>query len=143
LSLKQGPNIDFERLRVQIAKANKAFYDRVYQDRWLKLVFEGVQQEFIEKQQTDFMLAAFGGPNEFAGRNPNHAHPHIHVTEAMWQRRERYLIEAFDATDFPKEFRTEWLNIDEAFKSSIVKSSLAECQKRYTTDKIIDFPDPG
>jgi truncated hemoglobin YjbI len=135
--------MDFDLLKKQIAKVNKAFYDGVYKDPWLSLVFQTVNQEHIESQQTDFMLGAYGGPQNYSGRNPVHAHPHIYVDEAMWQLREKYLKEAFLLAEFPEELRAKWIRIDEAFKNKIVKKSVSDCQKRFTMDEIINYPNPA
>jgi len=134
--------MDNEQLRTLIASVNKAFYDRVYKDPWLKVVFQGRRQEHLEAQQTDFMVGAFGGPKTYAGRSPTDAHPHIFVDESMWQLRETFLRQAFAETRLPEEMQTKWIRIDEAFKHAIIKRSVADCTKRYVTDVIIALPDP-
>jgi hemoglobin len=134
--------VDADELRELTSRVNKAFYERVYRDPWLRLIFDGVPQEHIERQQTDFMVGAFGGPKTYSGRNPGDAHPHIYVTEEMWQLREKYLKEAFVETSFPEDLAAKWIKIDEAFKSRIVKSSPAECTRRFATDRILDMENP-
>ena len=135
--------MDNEQLRSLIAGVNKVFYDLIYRDPWLKVVFQGRRQAHIEAQQTDFMLGAFGGPKTYSGRMPSDAHPHIFVDESMWQLRETFLRQAFAETRLPEELQEKWLRIDEAFKPSIVKRSVADCKKRYVTDAIIAPPDPA
>jgi len=135
--------MDTDHLRHLIARVNKAFYDRVYTDPWLKVVFQGRRQEHLEAQQTDFMLGAFGGPKTYCGRSPADAHPHIFVDEAMWQLRERLLRQAFTETDLPEAMQEKWIRIDEAFKHAIIKRTVADCTKRYVTDTIIALPDPA
>lgn len=129
-----------ELLKQKIKLVNQAFYDRIYQDPWLGQIFQSVGQEHIENQQTDFMLGALGGPKRYGGRNPRDAHPHIFVDQAMWDLREKYLIEAFEETNFPTDLREKWLKIDAAFKSAIIKNNLGECKKRFNTDEIIFYP---
>ncbi len=135
--------MDFDLLRAQVLQVNKAFYDAVYRDEWLRQIFADVKQAHIEQQQTDFMLGAFGGPKNYSGRSPIDAHPHIFVTEEMWQLREKYLKQAFVATNFPEDLRAKWIKIDEAFKHAIVKKSPEECKKRYTMDAIVNVPNPA
>ena len=135
--------MDFVVLKSQIYAVNKAFYERIYKDPWLMKVFRGVAQDHITQQQTDFMLGAYGGPKNYAGRAPQDAHPHIYIDEEMWQLREKYLMEAFIETGFPEELRTRWLRIDEAFKRAILKKGLGDCQKRFFTDEIIYEPNPA
>lgn len=134
--------MDNIQLRSLIASVNKAFYSRVYQDPWLKVVFQGRSREHLEAQQTDFMVGALGGPKTYAGRSPSDAHPHIFIDESMWQLRERLLRAAFTETGLPEEMQIKWMRIDEAFKESIIKHSVADCRKRFTTDAIIALPDP-
>lgn len=131
-----------EVLKFQIARVNKAFYDRVFDDPWLGQMFQGVRREHLENQQTDFILGAVGGPKRYYGKSPADAHPHIFVNEEIWAAREKYLREAFVETGFPEEYRERWLKIDEAFKHAIIKKSVADCTKRYTTDEIVYLPKP-
>ncbi len=135
--------MDSSELRSKVQAVNKAFYDRVYQDPWLKLVFRFVTQTHIESQQSDFMLGALGGPKNYGGRSPSDAHPHILVTEEMWQLREKYLREAFAETHFPDDLQKKWLKIDDAFKRAIVKKDRSECEPRFKNEEIIDVPNPN
>ncbi len=135
--------MDFQKLKNQIAKVNEVFYDLVYKDPWLGLVFQGTDQDHIARQQTDFMLGAFGGPKIYAGRSPKDAHPHININEEMWDLREKHLRAAFVKTNFPPDLQVKWIRIDEAFKQAILKKSVADCQKRFNLDVIIDPPKPG
>ncbi len=132
--------MDYDLLKSQILKVNKAFYDRVYKDAWLSLVFKDVGQDHIVMQQTDFMVTAFGGPKIYSGRSPFNAHPHIFVNEEMWQQREKFLKEAFVETGLAEDLREKWLKIDEAFKNAILKNSFSDCKKRFTMDEIVYHP---
>ena len=124
----------------EIVKAiNKNFYDRVYADPWLAKMFEIVPQEVIESQQTDFMVGALGGPVRYRGRSPKDAHPHLYVTEEIWQRREEHLLATFEELKVGESIAQKWLKIDNAFKQSIVKNSIDECQKRFFTDEIVSL----
>lgn len=132
--------MDYDSLKKEIVKVNTAFYERVYKDPWLSQVFAHVPQDHITKQQSDFMLGAFGGPKVYCGRWPDEAHPHIYVDEEMWQLRAKFLKKAFAEAKFPPELAAKWLRIDEAFKRSIIKKSLADCEKRFFSDEIIYYP---
>lgn len=126
-----------------ITLASKEFYELVYKDEWLSIVFKDVSKEFITAQQIDFMLGLFGGPKKYSGRNAKDAHPHIFITEAMWQHREALLKSAFQSVNMPSDLQIQWLKIDEAFKKSIVMKDPSECQKRTPTDElIIVYPPP-
>lgn len=125
-----------------VLKVNKAFYERVYKDEWMSQIFRGVGQDHIEHQQTDFMVAAFGGPDRFFGKIPKDAHPHIYVDEEMWNLREKFLLEALEEVQAPAWMRDKWVKIDNSFKAKIMKNSVADCQKRYFSDEIINIPKP-
>lgn len=135
--------MDYKSLHELLKKVNKAFYDRIYKDPWLKDVFRDVPQEKIEAQQSDFMLGALGGPEVYAGRNPRDAHPHIFVDEEMWALREKYLVEALNEVGAPADLKEKWLKIDNAFKKSILKRSPADCKGRFVTDDLIIIPNPN
>ena len=141
--LIRSEGMDYDLLKKQIHRVNKAFYDRVFKDQWLGAIFKDVNQAHIENQQTDFMIGAFGGPKVYSGRNPIHAHVHIFVNEEIWILREKYLKEAFLETDLPEEVRVKWIKIDEAFKNAILKKSYNDCTKRFTMDEIVYYPSPA
>lgn len=128
-----------EELTLLVKAINKNFYDRVYADPWLKKMFEIVPQEVIESQQSDFMVGALGGPVLYCGRSPKDAHPHLYVTEEIWQRREEHLKAAFEELKVDTAIAERWIKIDEAFKKAIVKTSLDQCEKRFFTDEIISL----
>jgi hemoglobin len=128
-------------LHALVLRVNRAFYERVYRDEWLSLVFRSVPQKHIENQQTDFIVSALGGPRRYMGRAPRDAHPHIAVSEEMWNLRERLLREALEEVGAPQWLREKWMKIDGAFKPALLRRS-EDCKRRFTTDDIIDVPDP-
>ena len=75
--------ISNEELYKIVSKINEVFYDKVFKDPWLKFVFDGVPEDHIRDQQTDFIVKVFGGPKRYSGRNPRDAHPHIFIQEDM------------------------------------------------------------
>lgn len=123
--------------QLHILQVNTDFYEYVYKDEWFKQVFCNVEQNVITKQQTDFIIQAFGGPSNYCGRMPSDAHPHIFIDEHMWELREEYLLKAFEKNKTPLEIANKWLKIDNAFKNVILKKSLKECKKRFNSDEII------
>ena len=126
-----------------IAKVNKEFYDRMYEHPWMSRYFDGIEQEHIERQQTDFIVGALGGPKRFLGRPPSSAHPHIFVTDELFDLRRDMLVAALDKVGTPAELREGWLRIDESFRKAITMRSVDECEKRFTTDRILAFHKDG
>jgi hemoglobin len=132
----------FQEIENWLIKINQLFYEKVYQDSWLGLVFKNVPIEFITTQQVDFMLGSFGGPKRYSGRSPSDAHPHIFITEEMWDRRETILKSSFQELNAPLFIQEKWLRIDQAFKKSIILASPDLCTPRFGTDEIINIPNP-
>lgn len=136
-------NYSDEELYSIINKAMTIFYEKVYNDPWLKEVFKVIKQEIITSQQTDFMVAAFGGPKRYCGRSPKDAHLHIFSDEEMWVHREYLLEQSLREVKLPEEFIQKWLKIDNAFKNVIVRKDPSECTKRFASDEIIVVPNPN
>lgn len=124
----------------KLKEVHKIFYDKLYEHPWLKHFFLDIDQEQIENQQTDFIAQAMGGPQKFCGRLPIPAHKHMNITEEMFDVRHRILEDSLIEAKVDEASRLRWLKIDASFRNGIVKKSLDECEKRYTTDEILDFP---
>ena len=134
----------FERIggRKQLIKINKAFYDKVYTHPWLKLYFLEIPQEHIENQQVDFMQKVLGGENVYVGKTPATTHNHMYITNELFDVRQKLLQEAFNETDTCNELATMWLALDESFRRVITNESPDECERRFKTDVILNFPKP-
>ncbi len=124
-----------------VRKITEEFYELVYQDEWLKLVFT-IDQKIITAQQIDFMVGALGGEKRYGGKGPGEAHPHIFVDEEMWERRTELLLKAMTKVGAPEDITARWLKVDNAFKRHIVMKDPSECRKRYFSDEIIIVPNP-
>ena len=138
---KQTP---YERVggREGILKVAKIFYDKVYAHPWIGKYFEKIPQGHIENQQTDFMSGALNGPKVFCGRLPNDAHPHMIISDELFDLRNQLLLESLDEAGIDEDMKKFWLAIDESFRSRIVNPDRAKAKKRYFTDEILDFENP-
>lgn len=125
-----------------LRKINKIFYDKIYAHPWMRLYFEKIDQKHIENQQTDFMAQAMGGPQNYSGRFVPEAHSHIFITEELFALRESMLDEAFKEAGASPLLIEKWKGIDNAFKRKLLKNSVSDCVPRYSTDKIVDYPNP-
>lgn len=128
--------------RESLILINKIFYDKVYKHPWLKQFFQQIPQQHIEDQQVDFMQKVLGGENLYVGKAPPAAHMHILINEEIFQVRKQLLIEAFHEANANQELIDKWLTLDDSFKRVIFKDSAAQCKRRFTTDPILDFPNP-
>ncbi|MBT4762587.1 MAG: group 1 truncated hemoglobin [Bdellovibrionaceae bacterium] len=124
-------------------KVVKIFYDEVFKDPWIGQFFEGHDQEHLEKQQADFMIQSMGGPRAYSGKFPKPAHQHMLISDELFEYRHEMLDRALKESGASDDFRIEWMRLDSAFKKAIVKTSHSECEKRYNSDTILDFPNPG
>ncbi len=128
--------------RPLLERVHKIFYDKIYAHPWLKQFFKDVDQKIIESQQTDFMTSNMGGGKIYSGSFPKDAHKHMFISEELFQVRLQLLRDSLVECNVPEELIERWLRIDQAFKKSLVKDNVAECQKRFFTDEIKAYPKP-
>lgn len=126
--------------RPMLEQVHKTFYDKLYAHPWLKKFFGDVDQKIIEDQQTDFMTSNMGGGKIFSGSLPEKAHKHIYITNDMFNLRQSILKECILETGLSVDLVERWIKIDEAFRKSIVKENVDQCQKRFKSDEILYFP---
>ncbi len=125
-----------------LQRVHKVFYDKLYEHPWLKHFFDGVPRSHIEDQQTDFIAQCMGGPEEYQGRMPVHAHSHLFITDELFELRHSMLDASIRECGVPDDLRARWLKIDHAFKRRLVKASPDECVGRYRTEAIRVVPKP-
>lgn len=129
--------------RATIEKVHKIFYDKVYAHPWLKQFFAASPREHQESQQNDFMVSIMGGdPAAYSGRIPRDAHPHLFITDEIFDIRHRLLADAMAEAGVPDGLASLWLRRDEGFRKVLVKKSIDECHGRYKTEPIIAPPKP-
>jgi truncated hemoglobin YjbI len=129
--------------RPVLEKVHKLFYDKLYEHPWLKIFFLHIDQKVIENQQTDFMVSNMGGGKIYSGGLPRTVHRHMYITEELFDLRTEILKESILACGVPGALAERWVRIDGAFKHSLVKKSIDDCEKRFFTDEILSFPKPS
>lgn len=110
-----------------ILKVHQRFYDVMFEDPWLGQFFYGKSKETLIFKQTQFMVAAFGGHNNYTGDTPAFVHMHMFITEEMTTYRQKILRQAILDEGFDESIAERWLKVDDSFKESIVKESVQEC----------------
>ncbi len=142
--MKIGDENLFEMIggRPTLDKVHKIFYDKIYAHPWIGRFFEGIQQDVIEVQQSDFMSQIMGGPSNYCGKLPVPAHRHMMITEELFDVRTQLLKDAMNEAGVSAENQMLWMKIDQAFKKGIVKKDISDCTLRFNTDEIIQFPNP-
>ncbi|QPJ63541.1 MAG: group 1 truncated hemoglobin [Candidatus Nitronauta litoralis] len=130
--------------RPTLERVHKVFYDKLYAHPWLKQFFEGINQKVIEDQQTDFMVSNMGGGKVYSGRIPSMAHRHMFITEELFDLRSNILKDSLEECNVPVPLAEKWIRIDYAFKHSLVKSDVSECEPNLTPNGygIIDIKKP-
>lgn len=107
-----------------LQKVHKIFYDKIYVHPWLKVFFEGHNQQAIENRQTSFMAEKMGGAIEYRGKDLKMAHRRMYITQELFDVRQELLRESLQEAGVPEELARRWLKIDNAFKRMIVKDSI-------------------
>lgn len=126
-----------------LERVHKRFYDKIFAHPVLAAFFADTQQQYQENQQSDFMAAEFGGPKLYRGRLPDGAHQHLFITDELFELRHNMLKETLDECGVTRALCDKWLAVDRRFKNKLVKKTINECEKRYTTDHIIVAPETG
>ena len=120
---------------------HKIFYDKIYAHPWLKQFFVKHDQQFIERQQTNFMAEKMGGPKNYMGKPPNSSHRQMYITAELFQLRKEILRESLEEFGLSEELIEGWLKIDSAFKKHIVKDSIEAFYKNtFPYEKRVIIP---
>ena len=112
-----------------LERVHKIFYDKVYAHPWLKLFFEGHDQEAIESRQTSFMAEKMGGSVNYWGKQPKMGHRQMYITQELYDLRHEILRESLEEAAIAADLAERWLKIDYAFKRQIVKDSIESFYK--------------
>lgn len=99
-----------------------AFYERVLADPELGPFFERVNLEAQHRQKKKFLTAAFGGPNEYRGREMAVAHAGLGITEHQFDLVAGHLVDTLTGLDVPQELIDEVVAIAGPLKEVIVEA---------------------
>lgn len=110
-----------------IHRVHQRFYDSLFDEPWLEKFFYGKSKEVLVHKQTQFMTAAFNGPNNYSGDTPAFVHMHMFITDEMADIRETLLRKAILAEGLSAGIADRWLAVDQSFRPAIVKKSIDEC----------------
>lgn len=113
-----------------VERVHQRFYETVFADDWIGGFFATKSMTSLILKQTRFMVAAFGGPDEYVWESPALAHMHMMVTDEQADIRETLLRNAIRAEGLSQDIEDRWLATDQAFRPAIVKQSETECVLR-------------
>jgi len=113
--------------KTTITRIHQRFYDRVFDDNWIGQFFLGKHKPGLIRKQTEFMIAAFGGPNHYSGPPPALVHMHMFITEDIALYREALLRTCILEEGLSQSIANRWLAVDRSFWPSINKATLNDC----------------
>jgi hemoglobin len=113
-----------------VARVHQRFYETIFADPWLGQFFSTKSLSSLVLKQTRFMVAAFGGPDDYRWESPAMAHMHMLVTDEQADIREVLLRNAIRQEGLSRRVEDRWLAVDQAFRPAIVKKSVEECVLR-------------
>lgn len=110
-----------------VYRVHERFYEVMFNHPWLGQFFFGKSEEVLITKQTQFMVAAFNGPNRYTGDTPAFVHMHMFITDEVADLREQILRQAILDEGLSATIADRWLKVDQSFRSAIVKKSVDEC----------------
>jgi truncated hemoglobin YjbI len=145
IDLDPGPSKLFQEIggRDTLVRVHHFLYEKIYAHPWLKQFFTQSPRAHQEAQQTDFMTRVLGGPRVYSGRLPRDAHPHLFITDEVFDIRHDLLRQALKDAQVRPDIAETWLRLDEGFRAMLVKKSVDDCFGRYRTEEIIAPPRPS
>jgi len=79
------------------------FYRKVLSDDRISSFFETVDMDGMRTSQKAFLTMAFGGPNEYTGKDMREAHKHMSLTEEHFTAVAEALVGTLEELSVPQE----------------------------------------
>lgn len=79
------------------------FYRKVLSDDRIDTFFDTVDMESQHAKQKAFLTVAFGGPNEYTGKDMRDAHKHMNLTEEHFGAVVENLVATLNELSVPQE----------------------------------------
>ena len=79
------------------------FYRKVLVDDRINEFFDTVDMEQQHKKQKAFLTMAFGGPNEYTGKDMREAHSHMNLDEDHFNAVAEALVGTLEELNVPQE----------------------------------------
>lgn len=98
------------------------FYRKVLADDRISMFFDTVDMEGMHAKQKSFLTMAFGGPNEYTGKDMRVAHQHMNLTEEHFGAVAECLIGTLNDLDVPQEYIDEIVNIALSVKDDVLNT---------------------
>ncbi|TVZ37877.1 hemoglobin [Alteromonadaceae bacterium 2753L.S.0a.02] len=96
------------------------FYRKVLSDDRISQFFDTVDMDAQHAKQKAFLTMAFGGPNEYTGKDMREAHKHMNLTEEHFTAVAENLVGTLQELEVPQEYIDEIVAIALSVKDDVL-----------------------
>lgn len=96
------------------------FYRKVLADDRISEFFDTVDMEAQHTKQKAFLTMAFGGPNNYSGKDMREAHKHMNLTEVHFNAVAENLVGTLKELEVPQEYIDEIVGIALSVKDDVL-----------------------
>ncbi len=96
------------------------FYRKVLADELICDFFDTVDMEAQHAKQKSFLTMAFGGPNEYTGKDMRNAHAHMNLNEDHFNAVAGHLVSTLEELSVPQEHIDEIVGIALSVKDDVL-----------------------
>lgn len=96
------------------------FYKKVLADDRISSFFDSVDMEGQIAKQKSFLTMAFGGPNEYTGKDMREAHKHMNLTEEHFGAVAENLVGTLQELEVPQEHIDKIVEIALSVKDDVL-----------------------
>lgn len=96
------------------------FYRKVLADDRISSFFDTVDMDGMRSKQKAFLTMAFGGPNEYTGKDMREAHKHMNLTEEHFTAVAESLVGTLEELEVPQEHIDSIVNIAVSVKDDVL-----------------------
>lgn len=96
------------------------FYRKVLSDELISGFFETIDMDTQRAKQKSFLTMAFGGPNEYTGKDMREAHKHMKLNEDHFNAVANHLVATLQELKVPQEYIDEIVDIALSVKDDVL-----------------------
>lgn len=96
------------------------FYRKVLSDELLESFFDSVDMDGQRAKQKSFLTMAFGGPNEYTGKDMREAHKHMDLNEDHFNAVANHLVATLQELEVPQNYIDDIVDICLSVKDDVL-----------------------
>lgn len=96
------------------------FYRKVLSDELISGFFETIDMDTQRAKQKSFLTMAFGGPNEYTGKDMREAHKHMKLNEDHFNAVANHLVATLQELSVAQEYIDEIVDIALSVKDDVL-----------------------